>query len=113
MELWPLCQTLSHRNDLAARIHVLELLVLGRIIDIRLPSTLVLPGEVTFATTFNVKKDETAIAGTLLQRLPNLEVLNLIVARNVPPRYANPSTDEKVSPFSQIVSARPNWHFSR
>ncbi|KAF2032084.1 hypothetical protein EK21DRAFT_61742, partial [Setomelanomma holmii] len=75
--IWPLYRTLSTRPDLARQIPSINLDVTERCVTINPPSSHLFPGGVPFTPSVKLQFPEPAVAGALLQLLP--EVQRLII----------------------------------
>jgi hypothetical protein len=96
MEHWPLCQTLSLRPDLAQRVSSMDIIAQDVQHDVEVPSMQLLPGQVYFPATFHIEIPQGTVTGMLLQRLPNLEHLDLTLPLLYDPRRKYKNEDMEV-----------------
>lgn len=83
-ELWPLCWTLSHRQDLADKIQVMDITVQDRELSIVVAGANILPGHSPFRSAVSATIEETCVAGMPLPRLSNLEALKMNLVHRKP-----------------------------
>jgi hypothetical protein len=96
MEHWPLCQTLSHRLDLAQRVSSMDIIAQDVQHDIEVLSMQLLPVQVYFPATFHIEIPQGTVTGMLLQRLPNLKHLDLTLPLLYDPRRKYKNEDMEV-----------------
>jgi hypothetical protein len=88
MEHWPLCRTLSHRPDLAAKVFTMYIVDQDILHEVPVPSTQVLPDQLYLSPDFCAYIPQAFVTGMLLQRATKLEDLTLILLN-----YSNPQLE--------------------